>query len=60
MSVLTAVAPVHLEGFGDVEGVLREKLEITTSPLMTSIVYNNDNELLNEAFRYVVKSMGVG
>ena len=60
MSVLTAVAPVHLEGFGDVEGVLNEKLEITRSPLMTSIVYNNDNELLNEAFKYVVNSMGVG
>ena len=60
MSVLTAVAPVHLEGFIDVEGVLREKLEITNSPVMTSIVYNNDNELLNDAFKYVVKSMGVG
>ena len=60
MSVLTAVAPVHLEGFGDIQGVLNEKLEITHSPLMTSIVYNNDNELLNEAFKYVVKSMGVG
>ena len=60
MSVLTAVAPVHLEGFGDIQGVLNEKLEITRSPLMTSIVYNNDNELLNEAFKYVVKSMGVG
>ena len=60
MSVLTAVAPVHLEGFGDVQGVLREKLEITQSPVMTSIVYNNDNEDLNEAFKYIVKSMGVG
>ena len=60
MAVLSAVAPVHLEGFGSVEGVLQEKLEITRSPLMTSIVYNNDNEYLNEAFKYVVKSMGVG
>jgi len=60
MSVLTAVAPVHLEGFGDIEGVLREKIEITHSPVMTSIVYNNDNELLSDAFKYVVKSMGVG
>ncbi|MBQ7558914.1 MAG: UDP-N-acetylmuramoyl-tripeptide--D-alanyl-D-alanine ligase [Synergistaceae bacterium] len=60
MSILTEVAPVHLEGFGDIEGVLREKLEITNSPVMTSIVYNNDNELLNDAFKYVVKSMGVG
>ena len=60
MSVLTAVAPVHLEGFGSVEGVLREKLEIINSPVMTSIVYNNDSEDLNNAFKYVVKSMGVG
>ena len=60
MSILTAVAPVHLEGFGDVEGVLREKLEITHTPAMTSIVFNNDNEYLHEAFQYVVKSMGVG
>ncbi len=60
MSILTAIAPVHLEGFGDVEGVLREKLEITHTPAMTSIVFNNDNEYLHEAFQYVVKSMGVG
>ncbi|MBR6900750.1 MAG: hypothetical protein IKN30_01640, partial [Synergistaceae bacterium] len=53
-------APVHLEGFGSVEGVLREKLEIINSPVMTSIVYNNDSEDLNNAFKYVVKSMGVG
>ncbi len=60
MSILTAIAPVHLEGFGDVEGVLREKLEITHTAAMTSIVFNNDNEYLHEAFQYVVKSMGVG
>ena len=60
MSILTAVAPVHLEGFGSVEGVLREKLEITHTSAMTSIVFNNDNEYLHEAFQYVVKSMGVG
>lgn len=60
MAILTAVAPVHLEGFKDIEGVLREKLEIINSPVITSIVYNNDNEYLNEAFKYVVKSMGVG
>ena len=60
MSILTAIEPVHLEGFGTLKGVLREKLEITNSPLMTSIVYNNDNALLSENFKYVVKSMGVG
>ena len=60
MSVLTAIAPVHLEGFGNIEGVLREKLEITHTPEISSIVFNNDNQYLSEAFKYVVKSMGVG
>lgn len=59
-AILTAVAPVHLEGFGTVEGVLREKMEITTAPEIRKIIFNNDNEYLNEAFKYYVKSMGVG
>lgn len=60
LAVLTAIEPVHLEGFKTLSGVLREKLEITNSPLIESIVYNNDNALLSEHFKYVVKSMGVG
>ncbi|MBQ7544427.1 MAG: UDP-N-acetylmuramoyl-tripeptide--D-alanyl-D-alanine ligase [Synergistaceae bacterium] len=60
IAVLTAVAPVHLEGFGSVEGVLNEKLEIVHSTSISKIIYNHDNEYLAEAFRYVVKSMGVG
>lgn len=60
IAVLTAVAPVHLEGFGNVEGVLNEKLEISRSENISKIVFNNDNEYLSESFRYVVKSMGVG
>ncbi len=60
IAILTAVAPVHLEGFGSVEGVLREKIEITHSASIRKIIFNNDNEYLNEAFKYVVKSMGVG
>ena len=60
IAVLTAVAPVHLEGFGSIEGVLNEKLEIVHSTSITKIIYNHDNEYLAEAFRYVVKSMGVG
>ncbi|MBQ7154021.1 MAG: UDP-N-acetylmuramoyl-tripeptide--D-alanyl-D-alanine ligase [Synergistaceae bacterium] len=60
IAILTAVAPVHLEGFGSVEGVLREKLEIVHSTSITKIIYNHDNEYLAEAFKYVVKSMGVG
>ena len=59
-AILTAVAPVHLEGFGTVEGVLREKMEITTAPDIRKIIFNNDNEYLSEAFKYYVKSMGVG
>ena len=59
-AILTAVAPVHLEGFGTVEGVLREKMEITTAPDIRKIIFNNDNEYLNEAFKYYVRSMGVG
>ena len=60
IAILTAVAPVHLEGFGTVEGVLREKMEITSSANLRKIIFNNDNEYLNEAFRYYVRSMGVG
>lgn len=60
ISILTAIAPVHLEGFIDVEGVLKEKLEITHSSSVRKIIFNNDNELLSNAFHYVVKSMGVG
>ncbi len=60
IAILTAVAPVHLEGFGSVEGVLNEKLEIVHSPSISKIIFNNDNPYLSEAFKYVVKSMGVG
>lgn len=60
IAILTAVAPVHLEGFGTVEGVLKEKMEITNSANLRKIIFNNDNEYLCEAFRYYVRSMGVG
>ncbi len=60
IAILTAIAPVHLEGFGSVEGVLHEKIEITRSPLIRKIIFNNDNEYLSKEFSYVVKSMGVG
>ena len=60
IAILTAIAPVHLEGFGSVEGVLNEKLEIVHSPSISKIIFNNDNPYLSEAFKYVVKSMGVG
>lgn len=60
IAILTAVAPVHLEGFGSVDGVLKEKMEITNSSNLRKIIFNNDNEHLCEAFKYYVRSMGVG
>lgn len=60
IAILTAVAPVHLEGFKTVEGVLQEKLEITRPSSIYKIIFNNDNQYLSEAFKYTVKSMGVG
>lgn len=46
IAILTAVAPVHLEGFKTIEGVLHEKLEITHSKNIKKIFFNNDIELL--------------
>ena len=60
IAILTAIAPVHLEGFKTIEGVLEEKLEITRPSSIDKIIFNNDNKYLSEAFKYVVKSMGVG
>lgn len=60
IAILTAVAPVHLEGFINIQGVLEEKLEITRPSSIDKIIFNNDNKYLSEAFKYVVKSMGVG
>lgn len=60
IAILTAVAPVHLEGFINIQGVLDEKLEITRPSSIDKIIFNNDNKYLSEAFKYVVKSMGVG
>ena len=60
IAILTAVAPVHLEGFINIQGVLDEKLEITRPSSIDKIIFNNDNKYLSEAFKYTVKSMGVG
>lgn len=60
IAILTSVAPVHLEGFINIHGVLEEKLEITRPSSIDKIIFNNDNKYLSEAFKYVVKSTGVG
>lgn len=48
-AVITEVAPAHLEGFGDVAGVLRAKMEICSQGKLKCIAYNADNELLARA-----------
>ena len=45
-SVITSVEPVHLEGFGDIEGVLGAKLEIVTADCKLLFV-NGDSPILN-------------
>lgn len=58
-SVITEVAPVHLEGFKTLEGVLSGKMEITQSENIRTFLYNNDNPLLCEA-DVPVKTVSVG
>ena len=48
-AAVTQVAPVHLEGFRSVEGVLRGKMEIAGSERLRRFFYNHDNPLLREA-----------
>ena len=58
--ILTSINPVHLEGFKTVEGVLNEKLKITTSKNLQRIIFNNDNEFLHNALisNTLAKSVG--
>ena len=49
MAMVTQVAPVHLEGFRSVEGVLRAKMEIAGSGRLRRFLYNFDNPLLRGA-----------
>ena len=49
IAVITQVAPVHLEGFKNIEGVLSGKLEILKSKRVNKFLYNADNKLLSDA-----------
>jgi len=49
ISVITEVAPVHLEGFKTINGVLNGKMEIIQSENLRTYIYNADNSLLREA-----------
>lgn len=63
IAVITEVAPAHLEGFKNLEGVLSAKMEIFESKKLELIIYNSDNELLKKAMSYKynnIKKVGVG
>lgn len=62
-AVITEIAPAHLEGFGDVGGVLRAKMEICSQDKLKCIVYNADNELLAQSVGRdcaAIRRIGVG
>ncbi|MDR0765115.1 MAG: UDP-N-acetylmuramoyl-tripeptide--D-alanyl-D-alanine ligase [Synergistaceae bacterium] len=47
--VITEISDAHLEGLGDIEGVLAAKMEIIESPKLECLSYNSDNDLLSSA-----------
>gem|GEM_PF-69427 len=49
ISVITEVAPVHLDGFKTIDGVLSGKMEITCSENLKTFIYNADNHLLHSS-----------
>ncbi|MBR1673159.1 MAG: UDP-N-acetylmuramoyl-tripeptide--D-alanyl-D-alanine ligase [Fretibacterium sp.] len=55
-ALVTEVAPVHLEGFGTLEGVLRGKMEIAGSRRLRRFLFNADNPLLRERGRAFLPS----
>lgn len=60
---LTEVCPAHLEGLGDVQGVLAAKLELLESRQAERVTYNFDNALLRDALQASFppeRSLGVG
>lgn len=63
IAVITAVAPVHLEGLGSLEGVLSAKLEIIPREGLDLLIFNSDDHLLSEAMErgaYPFRLAGVG
>jgi UDP-N-acetylmuramoyl-tripeptide--D-alanyl-D-alanine ligase len=47
--VITEVSDAHLEGLGDIGGVLAAKMELIESPKLECLSYNSDNDLLSAA-----------
>jgi UDP-N-acetylmuramoyl-tripeptide--D-alanyl-D-alanine ligase len=63
IAVITAIAPVHLEGLGSLEGVLAAKLEIIPKNGLDLLIYNSDDERLSMALEkadFPFRMAGVG
>ncbi|MCL1876210.1 MAG: UDP-N-acetylmuramoyl-L-alanyl-D-glutamate--2,6-diaminopimelate ligase [Synergistaceae bacterium] len=63
IAVITEVAPVHLEGFVTIDGVLGGKMEIAGSRNLKTFVYNADNLLLSssaEGIREKCRVLSIG
>ena len=54
IGLITNVAKVHLEGLGDIKGVLRAKIELLErmSPNSKAVLYGDDHALMKEASRF--------
>ena len=59
IAVITEVAPVHLDGFKTISGVLDGKMEITHSRNLKTFIYNADNLLLSSSAEEVRKKCRV-
>lgn len=63
IAVVTGIAPVHLEGLGNLEGVLAAKMEIIPRDGLRLLVFNSDDERLCNALNegaYPFRAAGVG
>ena len=50
ISLITNIAPTHLEGFGNLEGILKAKLELFEQTAQEGIcIFNGDDPLLKQA-----------
>ncbi|MDR1873772.1 MAG: UDP-N-acetylmuramoyl-tripeptide--D-alanyl-D-alanine ligase [Synergistaceae bacterium] len=63
IALITGIAPVHLAGFGSLEGVLRAKMQIAESDRLRYFLYDSDSPLLQKAalrLPGLVRTFGVG
>lgn len=63
VAVITAVAPVHLEGLGDLDGVLAAKLEVIPREGLDLLIFNSDDDRLRGALEqgvFPIRMAGVG